>query len=682
MIKKQKQIKLRYTKDRVVLSDILPYEVPLHFSNRNFYEFIARKKIDYDPAECKLFYKRNNNIDKNLADSELDNIKFYNRILKILNGDSKDCITSIPFNFKIKHKEDSFRMLTIFHPCNQIKLIHFYKSYKELILYYSNISSFSIRKPYKVAKTFYYNDTIHESKISDDTSGPEESSNEYQNLRSFFVYKDYNHLYKFYESPRFHRCEKKYDKLAKLDISKCFDSIYTHSIQWALNGGKVLVKSDIGNHKTSFAGQFDKLMQELNYGETHGIVIGPEVSRIFAELILQSVDKNIELRLEEGKSPLKHKTEYEIFRYIDDYFIFYNDEDVKKRVVNELGIALGEHKLFFNRNKEEIYAKPIITQLSMVKNRIQEFFDARYDVVNLSIFDAKGAKNKKFKSSTNLIAEFKIIVKEFNMEYKDVAFYSLMLLEKKIAHIFKKIRDDSKSQSIQINICACKEIVINTLELVFFIYSGFSRVTSTIRLCQILREIFIFYHNKQAYSADFEMVKKIIYDNILMVLKKFKVSEHYQVETLYLLTILNQLGDDYMLEESLLYDYFNGNVKDGFNTLNHFAITSLLLCIKNNQKYNGIKSHIEKLIDSKFNNFINSKNIAKDTELTLLFFDILSSPYVTKDTKLKILTKYGIDAKQEQDVFIKNSEEGILNFTDWEFNFNKALDLKKGYDVY
>lgn len=680
MAKKQKQIKLRYTKDRVVLSDILPYEVPLHFSNRNFYEFIVRQKIEYDPLQNKLCYDK-----KSCHLHERERIKFYDKILKILNGYSKDDnITSIPFNFKIKHKEDSFRTLTIFHPRNQIKLINFYQSYKELILYYSNISSFSIRKPHKVAKTFYYNDTIHAGKMSDDTSGSEESVNEYQNLRPFFAYKDYNKLYKFYESPAFYRCEKKYDKLAKLDISKCFDSIYTHSITWALNGGKTLVKGDIGNHNTTFAGQFDKLMQELNYGETHGIVIGPEVSRIFAELILQSVDKKVELRLEEDKLPLKHKVEYEIFRYIDDYFIFYNDDDVRKRIVEELGIVLSEYKLSFNGNKEEIYAKPIITQLSIVKNKIQEFFDTRYDVANLTIFDVEGVKKIKFNSSTNLITVFKTIIRECNVEYRDVVNYSLMLLEKKIARVFKAINNNVKNPSTQINVDVFKEIVINTVELVFFIYCGFSRVSQTIRLCQILREIFIFYQHKQAYSADFEMVRKIIYDNILMVLKKFKASEYYQVETLYLLTILTQLGDEYTLEESLLYDYFNGNAKDGFkfNALNHFAITSLLLYIKSNQKYNVIKSHIEELICSKFNNFPDNKNITKDTELTLLFFDTLSSPYVTKDAKHLVLKKYGIIETDEQNVFIQNSENGILNFTDWAFSFNKALDFKKGYDVY
>lgn len=42
---------------------------------------------------------------------------------------------------------------------------------------------------------------------------------------------------------------------------------------------------------------WDKMMQEMNYNETNGIVIGPECSRIFAEVIMQYVDQMVEQQL-------------------------------------------------------------------------------------------------------------------------------------------------------------------------------------------------------------------------------------------------------------------------------------------------------------------------------------------------------------------------------------------------
>ena len=50
---------------------------------------------------------------------------------------------SIPFGFKIQHKEDSFRELTICHPRNQIQPVDLYDRFKELILYYGDRSPFT-----------------------------------------------------------------------------------------------------------------------------------------------------------------------------------------------------------------------------------------------------------------------------------------------------------------------------------------------------------------------------------------------------------------------------------------------------------------------------------------------------------------------------------------------------------
>lgn len=64
----------------------------------------------------------------------------------------------------------------------------------------------------------------------------------------------------------------------KFDVSRCFDSIYTHTLSWALSSKKI-VKDNLGTNKDSFGGKFDRVMQQMNYNETNGIVIGPEFSK-------------------------------------------------------------------------------------------------------------------------------------------------------------------------------------------------------------------------------------------------------------------------------------------------------------------------------------------------------------------------------------------------------------------
>lgn len=42
---RRKKIKLRYKKERVLLSDVLPYELPFIFTNRYFYRFLVRNEV-------------------------------------------------------------------------------------------------------------------------------------------------------------------------------------------------------------------------------------------------------------------------------------------------------------------------------------------------------------------------------------------------------------------------------------------------------------------------------------------------------------------------------------------------------------------------------------------------------------------------------------------------------------
>lgn len=44
---KRKRIKLRYKKERVVFSDVLPYELPITFTNRFFYRFLVKNEVEY-----------------------------------------------------------------------------------------------------------------------------------------------------------------------------------------------------------------------------------------------------------------------------------------------------------------------------------------------------------------------------------------------------------------------------------------------------------------------------------------------------------------------------------------------------------------------------------------------------------------------------------------------------------
>ncbi|RZJ88179.1 MAG: RNA-directed DNA polymerase, partial [Chryseobacterium sp.] len=197
------------------------------------------------------------------------------------------------FNYKISHKENDHRELSIPHPKTQAELVTFYEEYKELIIYYCSLSPFSIRKPDSIANYIFFNDRLHIENRGDKYDDIEESGKEYESLKTFFTYRKYPNIHRFYEDYRYHRAEKKYNSMFKFDISKCFDSVYSHSVAWAIYG-KTVVKERLKGTDITFPGRFDSFMQNANFGETNGILIGPEFSRVFSEIILQSIDKEIE----------------------------------------------------------------------------------------------------------------------------------------------------------------------------------------------------------------------------------------------------------------------------------------------------------------------------------------------------------------------------------------------------
>ena len=170
----KKKIPIIYSKERVVLSDILPYETPVTFSNRYIYNFLI-KRNKYNNRIQKLKGKKKDDFEKKhkKAHSEIESILF---------GVKQK---TKPFNFNITHKENDFRQLSIIHPVNQFNMLDFYEKYKNLITYYCSLSPFSIRKPFKVANFTFYNDVLHKKNEDKDLhhSQIEQDDSEYENLK-------------------------------------------------------------------------------------------------------------------------------------------------------------------------------------------------------------------------------------------------------------------------------------------------------------------------------------------------------------------------------------------------------------------------------------------------------------------------------------------------------------------
>jgi len=714
MSKKKKYI--RYPKERAILSDVLPFEVPITFSNRYFYRFLVNFNIFLE--NDKVDFKNNLINDEKTA---------FEEILKVLFHHSYDVdqdykFRKIPFAYRITHKENDFRELAIIHPINQLKLIKIYDDFKESILYYCSVSNFSVRKPVEVAKFTFFNDKLHQLNRGDKNDFLELNGKEYEDLKTFFSYKKYTNIYKFYEDYRYHRAEKKYNFLYKFDISKCFDSIYTHSISWAVLGLDTVKENVLASNK-SFSGIFDKFIQYCNYGETNGILIGPEFSRIFAEIILQRIDKTVEKKISELEQSYINKVDYEIYRYVDDYFLFCDDHTLKDEILKIFKNELKQYKLSINNSKSKEYNKPIITEITIAKEKINKLFSQypQFSITEVEKSEKVEEENNEdieildhkfsfYFSPDVLITQYKILIKESTVDYKDVLNYSLALLNNKIeqnlvnfeniylSYVFK-IKSKEITDKLIINKLNKVEDsftthIINLIDFVFFIYSVSPRVNSTIKVCHILSKILAFYKLKNKSdkkilinSNNRNRVFKKILDDSSLIIKKNSITEYAQIETLYLLTIIRELDKEFRIPEISLERFIGlkeNRIEDG--KLNYFSIVVLLFYIGHSKKYPKIRIALLDYIESYVMSFPVEKR-GKSSELTLLILDLMTCPFIEDIYKIKMFSLYKNYSKKDlfkvRKIIYFHKKHINYWFTKWErFNLAKELEYKKSQEVY
>ena len=737
-----KKVKLKYGKERVLFSDVLPYETPLTFSNRYFYRFITKYKLvvqeDFKEKDGKRISTGNYNVISTNNRLDNDGLNFASLLLGLpISDGSKLKINSIfyPFQFNIAHKIGKNRILTVIHPFNQLQIVDFYEKYKYAILYLCSRSNFSLRKPVKVAQYFYYRDKLHANLLGKKRESVELYFNEYENLKSYFSYQKYSNIYKFYEDYRYQRAEKKFKYLVKFDLQSCFDSIYTHSISWAVGGGRDNVKLLPGYKGNWLGDAFDEIMQSLNARETNGIVIGPEFSRIFAEIILQNIDEKVENELR--KENLFNKVNYECYRYVDDYFLFYNDKTEEQRILDCFSKWLSEYKLCISPSKTIEYDRPFVTNVTKAKLRINKLLQSvgkqkiwEHDDINLPIDDTLedvddvsnetieqkeeaipnidldkilSSKLSLYLDPNNTIAEFKSIINETAVSYNDVANYTLEILGRKIDRLLTKfdigyktlscakMQSSTEKDAIQNKRKSSQKQIVSYLngiiDVAFFIYNANRQINTTLKLQKLLNSIVIYvrsdYKQQKERHIRFDdyfrnNVLKKIQDELCLILKTAGKYSNAMHESIYLLVLAKSLGTRYLFTEDILKQYFNNS---GIK-YNMFVCQVLLYYYGNHNIYKGLKKElIDKILDIYKSVPTTERN--RNAELSIMTSDFMTCPFLQKTNKISLLREMGIKDSKIQESIINFAEQNRYIFTKWtKFDLNKELQAKISQEVY
>jgi hypothetical protein len=138
-----------------------------------------------------------------------------------------------------------------------------------------------------------------------------------------------------------------YGSYIKTDIARFYSSVYTHSVPWALLG-KEWVKANLHTavYKSSFANQIDKAVLAGQSGQTMGIPVGPDTSRILAELIMVAVEELAAAKIDDF--------ERRAIRYVDDIFIGIRHPELYADLVARVSEALHSYELELNSSKTEL----------------------------------------------------------------------------------------------------------------------------------------------------------------------------------------------------------------------------------------------------------------------------------------------------------------------------------------
>lgn len=640
---------------RVLVTETIPFETPIIYSNDGLYK------------NCDRHGKHSISND------------FFDFLVL---GNGKKKVYTIPYQYKIRKNDVDYRKLSVLHPISQMEIKEFYKKFSTLICHFCSRSSFSIRAPKKIASTFYYKNSWEDiKKFKRGSVSNVENELLLKHSTSYFSYSGYDRIYKFYNSVEFIGLERDYPSFWTLDVSKCFDSIYTHSISWATKDKKH-VKIRMGTI-ADFGYEFDSLMQRSNYNETNGIVIGPEVSRVFAEIIFQKIDSILEEKLLSDGKPLIHGRDYKIKRYVDDVFIFGVNETVAKQVYEMYSDCLSTFNLHVNKSKSLKYQRPFFSVKSKLILRvgylINDFIDkfiGPSEEENLQMIP------KRIFRKSNLINNFIDSIKsacvDHQVTYDEVSSYIISSLFERIKRL---VVNDDKEYLIK-NEENIKDAFLVFIEVMFFFYSVSPSVTSSYKLCSSLIIINRFSElNFNIYSTT---IKQKIHERAIslfsgeLLKNRSKIDGFVFLEAINVALTIGELGEDYSLSSDVLEGVFSGH-----NT--YYNLISCLFIVKDFGKYNDLKIKTISLIAERLSDLY---DIQTDAEICSLFLDSISCPYISNKFKHKWIRDFykvvqkKAPLKADIDDFLASMPREHW-FVDWQavdlLNALERKELKKTY---
>ena len=344
-----------------------------------------------------------------------------------------------------------------------------------------------------------------------------------------------------------------YSLMANTDISGCYESIYTHSIAWALHEKSVAKQkrrdySLIGN-------VIDAEIRNMRYGQTNGIPQGSCLMDFIAEMVLGYADKLLSESLK-----AKNVSEYKILRYRDDYRVFANSDETLNLVLKELSSILLDLNMKLNSNKTfvtndiiQFSVKPDKLYWINIKNSFEEEKNLQKKLYILKSFSDKYSNSGQLKVSLTDLS--KIDFQNYKYEIKNnlkticAILCSIWLKNPnayaQLATIFSKIFDkvENKSHLKKIMAQLLKKFKVSPNNTYFEIWIQ----RALIKFIDISRE-----RKFQSKLA------QMVYSPFVKIWNSSWLKEDIFTENIIDQTVLQNIGKVISLEEYCLFNNYDG----------------------------------------------------------------------------------------------------------------------------
>jgi hypothetical protein len=362
--------------------------------------------------------------------------------------------------------------------------------------------------------------------------------------------------------------------------------------------------------------------------------------------------------------------------------VFANDPDllglIRKCFVDEL----SNYKLYLNPLKNEVRATPFITDIGVGKRELKKLIDLMLqNLVEIElVVDDKGdyIEVKKLKPirnpyglSNGFIKDFQGIVKRNRLTYDLLSKDIVRSVKAFLTKLFLK-------RSLELDEKIVQNYLLMLLDVGFYAYSLNINASTTFKIAQVIVLVCKFLDGRgiELRQIVFSKIFKeadFILTNFERKLGKIETN----IETLNLLLALKMLDKGFQYGETRIRELFRIRDAKGVDELNYFQLMTLLYYFENDTKFSILRSEIESSVIRRFEK--DPKAFGK-AELTMMFFDFVTCPFVADSSKRKLIlaSRYG---NLGSGTSVANIIDSIARhkrwFMDWDLNIDLERVLKK-----